>query len=74
MTRLSHLLFVAFMVLLLSEGVRAVAQEPRILKIGAIFSVTGGASLLGDPEKKTVQTIVDKVNETGESTDIRYRW
>ena len=65
MTRLSHLLFVAFMVLPLSEGVQAVAQEARTLKIGAIFSVTGGASLLGDPEKKTVQTIVDKVNETG---------
>jgi branched-chain amino acid transport system substrate-binding protein len=42
-----------------------VAQEGRTLKIGAIFSVTGGATLLGEPEKKTVQAIVDKVNETG---------
>ncbi len=34
-------------------------------KIGAIFSVTGGASFLGDPEKKTAQMVVDKINAAG---------
>ena len=64
MMRLSRLLFVSVIVLVLSEGLHAVAQEAGTLKIGAIFSVTGGASLLGDPEKKTVQMVVEKVNET----------
>ena len=53
------------MVLLSSFQLTAIAQQPPTLKIGAIFSVTGGASLLGDPEKKTVQMVVDKVNDTG---------
>jgi branched-chain amino acid transport system substrate-binding protein len=65
MTRLSRLLFVAAMVVLLSEDLYAVTQEARTLKIGAIFSVTGAASLLGDPEKETVEMVVDKVNDTG---------
>ena len=34
-------------------------------KIGAIFSVTGPASPLGDPEKKTVELLVDQINESG---------
>jgi branched-chain amino acid transport system substrate-binding protein len=65
MMRWSRLFFIAVLVLLVSEELYAVAQETRTLKIGAIFSVTGGANLLGDPEKKTVQMVVDKVNDTG---------
>lgn len=34
-------------------------------KIGAIFSVTGGASFLGDPSKKTAEMVVDQVNRAG---------
>jgi len=34
-------------------------------KVGAIFSVTGGASFLGDPEKKTAQMVVDEINKGG---------
>jgi len=34
-------------------------------KVGAIFSVTGGASFLGDPEKKTAQMVVDQINRDG---------
>ncbi len=34
-------------------------------KVGAIFSVTGGASFLGDPEKKTAQMVVDQINKDG---------
>jgi len=41
----------------------AVAQEP--IKIGSFLSVTGGASFLGDPEKKTLELYVDKINAAG---------
>lgn len=34
-------------------------------KVGAIFSVTGGASFLGDPEKKTAEMVVEKINKAG---------
>ncbi len=39
------------------------AKDPY--KIGAIFSVTGPASFLGDPEKKTAEMIVDEINKEG---------
>ncbi len=41
----------------------AVAKEP--IKIGSFLSVTGGASFLGDPEKKTLELYVDKINADG---------
>ena len=34
-------------------------------KIGAVFSVTGPASFLGDPEKKTAMMIADQINAAG---------
>lgn len=34
-------------------------------KVGAIFSVTGPASFLGDPEKKTAEMVVAQVNAAG---------
>jgi branched-chain amino acid transport system substrate-binding protein len=34
-------------------------------RIGAIFSVTGGASFLGDPEKKTAEMVVEQINQAG---------
>ncbi|MEW6350448.1 MAG: ABC transporter substrate-binding protein [Thermodesulfobacteriota bacterium] len=41
------------------------AQEKKPLKVGAIFAVTGKASWLGDPEKKTATMIVEEVNKAG---------
>jgi len=35
------------------------------IKIGAFLSVTGGASFLGDPEQKTLELYVDKINAAG---------
>jgi branched-chain amino acid transport system substrate-binding protein len=35
------------------------------IKIGGLFSVTGPASFLGDPEKKTLELLVKEVNEKG---------
>jgi branched-chain amino acid transport system substrate-binding protein len=41
------------------------AEEPKPIKIGAIFSVTGPASFLGAPESKTAKMLVDKINASG---------
>ena len=41
----------------------AIAQEP--IKIGAFLSITGGASFLGDPENKTLELYLEKINATG---------
>ena len=35
------------------------------VKLGAVLSVTGPASFLGDPEKKTLETYVDEINAKG---------
>ncbi len=34
-------------------------------KIGGIFSVTGRASFLGDPEKKTMEMVIEQINAAG---------
>ncbi|MGD2186453.1 MAG: ABC transporter substrate-binding protein [Desulfobacterales bacterium] len=34
-------------------------------KIGAVFSVTGRTSFLGDPEKKTAEMVADQINKAG---------
>jgi branched-chain amino acid transport system substrate-binding protein len=47
--------------LLLSFGQQASAQ----IKIGAVLSVTGPASFLGDPEKRTLEIYVDEINAKG---------
>ncbi len=41
----------------------AIAAE--VYKIGGIFSVTGRASFLGDPEKKSMEMMIDAVNKAG---------
>ncbi len=46
---------------LLSAGPQASAQ----IKIGSVLSVTGPASFLGDPEKKTLEIYVDEINAKG---------
>ena len=46
---------------LLSVGLQASAQ----IKIGAVLSVTGPASFLGEPEKQTLEMYVDTINAKG---------
>lgn len=41
------------------------APEVKEYKIGAVFSVTGRASFLGDPEKKTAEMVVEQINQAG---------
>ena len=46
---------------LLTGGQQASAQ----IKIGAVLAVTGPASFLGDPEKKTLEIYVEEINAKG---------
>src|SRR3990170_3915653 len=46
---------------LLGAGFQASAQ----IKIGSVLSVTGPASFLGDPEKRTLEIYVDEINAKG---------
>jgi branched-chain amino acid transport system substrate-binding protein len=41
----------------------AAAQEP--IRIGAFLSVTGPAAFLGDPEQKTLEMYVERINASG---------
>jgi branched-chain amino acid transport system substrate-binding protein len=41
----------------------AVAQEP--IRVGAFLSVTGPAAFLGDPEQKTLEMVVERINAAG---------
>ena len=41
----------------------AAAQEP--IRVGTFLAVTGPASFLGDPEQKTLEMMVDKINADG---------
>ncbi|MGB3287986.1 MAG: ABC transporter substrate-binding protein [Burkholderiaceae bacterium] len=54
--------FVAASIVLSGVSI-AVAAEP--IRIGAVLSVTGPASYLGDPELKTLQIYIDKINTDG---------
>ena len=51
--------------LLLTLGGCAPAQEKEPLVIGAIFSITGDQSYLGEPERNTLQMLADEINKGG---------
>ncbi|MBI5552930.1 MAG: ABC transporter substrate-binding protein [Desulfobacterales bacterium] len=55
------------MVFLVCLAICGWAIQPALAEytVGAIFSVTGGASFLGDPEKKTAEMVVEKINKAG---------
>jgi branched-chain amino acid transport system substrate-binding protein len=55
------LLFLAVL-LVLAMGTSFAAAP---IKIGALFSVTGPASFLGEPERNTAQMVVDQINAAG---------
>ncbi len=64
---MKKLLVVAVVGSLLACGMAFGAEiaKGKPIKIGAIFSVTGGASFLGAPEEKTASMLVDKINAEG---------
>ncbi|WP_418160767.1 ABC transporter substrate-binding protein [Benzoatithermus flavus] len=64
MTSLSRrCLLAATAALTLSFSGAASAAEP--IRIGAVLSVTGPAAFLGDPEQKTLELYVKRINEAG---------
>jgi branched-chain amino acid transport system substrate-binding protein len=46
-------------------GLAASSPAAAQIKIGAVLSVTGPASFLGDPEKRTMEMYVDDINAKG---------
>ncbi len=71
MKRSTGMVRAAFLVLLLVGGVLAMVPRGELsaadkpYKIGALFSVTGVGSFLGEPEKKTAEMIVEELNKNG---------
>jgi branched-chain amino acid transport system substrate-binding protein len=47
------------------EGMEMGPSGAAAYKIGALFAVTGPASFLGEPEKKTVEMLVQQINKAG---------
>ncbi len=52
-----------FAAALLAAAAAVQAQEP--IRIGSFLSVTGPAAFLGDPEQKTLELYVEKINAAG---------
>lgn len=50
---------------LLFLGGLASAQSPAPIKVGAVLSVTGPAAFLGEPQLKTLQLYVERLNAQG---------
>lgn len=57
--------FIAFVTSIVTLLVAAAAFAAEPLRIGALFSVTGPASFLGEPEKNTLEMLVKQANARG---------
>ena len=51
--------------LVLGFSWQAFAADQKPYRVGAVFSVTGGASFLGEPERNTVKMVEEAVNAAG---------
>lgn len=58
-----HLPKAIFAIAVLQVSSTVLAEEP--IRIGSVVSATGPASFLGDPEEKTLQLYVEKLNAAG---------
>ena len=54
-----------FAVVLACFAVLACSREPEPLRIGAVFSVTGPAAYMGEPEKNTLLMLQEELNAQG---------
>lgn len=61
--KIAHVMGKSTAVLALGFAMSTQAAEP--IKIGSFLSVTGPASFLGDPELKTLEMYVEKINANG---------
>ncbi len=51
--------------LVLGWSWQAFSAEKKPYRVGAVFSVTGGASFLGEPERNTVKMVEDSIKAAG---------
>ncbi|MFV0281553.1 MAG: ABC transporter substrate-binding protein [Rhodoblastus sp.] len=58
-------IFRTFMAAAFGAGMILGAQAAEPIKIGSVLSVTGPAAFLGDPELKTLELYVEKINKDG---------
>lgn len=63
MVKHSIIKLVAAAAIAVGTGFSALAADP--IKIGSVLSVTGPAAFLGDPELKTLQLYIEKINKEG---------
>jgi branched-chain amino acid transport system substrate-binding protein len=65
--RTQFIVIFGILTLVLIAGLSGCGKGPEAetVKVGALFAVTGGASYLGDPEAKTAEMFVKKLNATG---------
>lgn len=54
---------IATILFVFTAGTQASAATP--IKIGALFSVSGPAAFLGEPERNTAQMVVNEINKAG---------
>lgn len=60
-----HSLLKTFAVAAIAVGASLPAFAADPIKIGSVLSVTGPAAFLGDPELKTLQLYIEKINKEG---------
>ena len=65
MKKLVHRALALVATLFVATGLGSAAEVAKPIKIGAFLAVTGAASFLGDPEKKTLELFVDRINAEG---------
>lgn len=63
MVKKSFIKLVATAAIAVGASLSAFAADP--IKIGSVLSVTGPAAFLGDPELKTLQLYIEKINKEG---------
>jgi branched-chain amino acid transport system substrate-binding protein len=56
---------IAAVAMVLGTSISSGAESAAPIKIGALFARTGGASNLGEPEAKTAEMFVEKINKAG---------
>jgi branched-chain amino acid transport system substrate-binding protein len=58
-------IWIALILMISLALVFSCTKEKEPYKVGAVFSVTGRTSFLGEPEKKTAEMIAEAINKTG---------
>lgn len=58
-------IFAIFCMFCIGLLVSPINAAEKTYKVGAVFSVTGRASFLGDPEKKTILMVAEAINKAG---------